>query len=106
MAVTADGPLPALPAAVEVAAYRITAEAVANAVRHGQATTCTVNISASPGRLVLAIADNGTGIDPAAVPGVGLQSMRDRADELGGELAVSTGPAGTTIRGWLPLEPT
>ena len=103
--VSADGPLPALPAAVEVAAYRISAEAVANAVRHARATACTVNISASPGRLVIAIADNGTGIDPEAVPGVGLQSMRDRADELGGEFAVSTGPAGTTIRGWLPLEP-
>jgi signal transduction histidine kinase len=103
--VTADEPLPALPAAVEVAAYRISAEAVANAMRHGRATACTVSISAAPGRLLLAIDDNGTGIDPQAVPGVGLQSMRDRAGELGGGLSVDTGPAGTAIRSWLPLPP-
>jgi signal transduction histidine kinase len=102
--VAADGPLPALPAAVEVAAYRISAEAVANAVRHGRATFCTVGLSASPDGLAVAITDNGTGIDPSAVPGVGLQSMRDRAGELGGKLTVDTGPAGTTIRGWLPLQ--
>jgi signal transduction histidine kinase len=102
--VAADGPLPALPAAVEVAAYWISAEAVANAVRHSRATACTVGISAAPDGLVVAITDNGTGIDPRAVPGVGLQSMRDRAGELGGKLTVDTGPAGTTIRGWLPLQ--
>jgi signal transduction histidine kinase len=96
--------LPALPAAVEVAAYRISAEAVANAVRHGRATVCTVAVSAAPGRLLVTIEDNGTGIDPQAVRGVGLQSMRDRAAELGGGLSVDTGSAGTTIRGWLPLQ--
>ena len=101
--VTASEPLPALPAAVEVAAYRISAEAVTNAIRHGRATACAVSISAAPGRLLLAIDDNGTGIGPQAVPGVGLQSMRDRAGELGGGLRVNTGPAGTAIRSWLPL---
>ena len=102
-AVTTAGALPPLPAAVEVAAYRIASEAVANAFRHGQATTCTVQLSADGAHLHLDVCDNGTGIAPDAVPGVGLASMRDRAAELGGDLSVETGPSGTALHGRLPL---
>ncbi len=101
--VTTDGPLPPLPAAVEVAAYRIAGEAVANAFRHGQATTCTVRLSADHDHLDLDVGDDGTWIPPDATPGVGLASMRDRAAELGGVLSIETGPAGTTVHGRLPL---
>ena len=104
MRITVTGTLPPLPAAVEVAAYRIAGEAVANAFRHGQATMCTVQLSADHDHLCLDVGDNGTGIPPAATPGVGLASMRDRAAELGGELTIETGPSGTTVRGRLPLK--
>ena len=73
------GTLPPLPAAVEVAAYRIASEAVANAFRHGHATACTVQLSADDASLHLNVRDDGTGIPPDAVPGIGLASMRDRA---------------------------
>jgi signal transduction histidine kinase len=96
--------LPELPAAVEVAAYRIVTESVANAVRHGHPTRCAVRIAAGDGDLVLTIADNGSGIAADAVPGVGLASMTERAAEVGGSLNVQTAPTGTTITARLPLE--
>ena len=95
--------LPELPAAVEVAAYRIITEAVANAVRHGRPTHCDVAISTHDTDLVLTIADDGSGIDADATPGVGLASMRDRAAEVGGLLDVQSSPAGTTITARLPV---
>jgi signal transduction histidine kinase len=93
-----------LPAAVEVAAYRIVTESVANAVRHGSPTSCTVRIAAGDGDLVLTVADNGSGIAPDAVPGVGLASMTERAAEVGGSLDVQSSSTGTTITARLPLE--
>lgn len=97
------GTLPPLPAAVEVAAYRIASEAVANAFRHGHATACTVQLSADHAGLHLEVRDDGTGIPPDALPGVGLASMRDRAAELGGELSIGSGPSGTALHARLPL---
>ena len=96
--------LPQLPAAVEVAAYRIVTESVANAVRHGRPTHCGVTFSAADGSLTLRIVDDGTGIAPDATPGVGLASMRERAAEVGGTLNVESGSTGTTITACLPLE--
>jgi signal transduction histidine kinase len=98
-------PLPALPAAVEVAAYRIITESVANAVRHGRPDHCDVSIGTHGADLILTVADDGSGIAPDATPGVGLASMRDRAAEVGGTLDVQSGPAGTTITARLPLGP-
>lgn len=96
--------LPELPAAVEVAAYRIVTESVANAVRHGRPSQCVVTLSAADTTLALTIADDGSGIAPDAIPGVGLASMRERAAEVGGTLVLDTGPDGTTINARLPLE--
>jgi signal transduction histidine kinase len=96
--------LPELPAAVEVAAYRIVTESVANAVRHGQPTSCLVRITTNDDDLVLTVADNGSGIASDAVPGVGLASMSERAAEVGGSLEVQSAPTGTTITARLPLE--
>jgi len=93
-----------LPAAVEVAAYRIVAEALRNARRHARAGRVDVRVSAEPGTLVVEIADDGRGLDEASPPGVGLRSMRERTTELGGAFAVgarSTG--GTVVRAELPL---
>ena len=72
MAVIAE-PLPPLRAAVEVAAYRIAAEAVANAVRHAEAArACRVFLGGSGEDLLVEIADDGRGVPADAVPGVGL----------------------------------
>ncbi|MGY1618526.1 sensor histidine kinase [Geodermatophilus sp. SYSU D00691] len=99
------GELPELRAAVEVAAYRIATEAVANAVRHAEATACRVTLAAEDGDLLVEVADDGRGVPDDAVPGVGTTSMRERAAELGGTLEVVTAPgAGTTVRARLPLE--
>lgn len=76
------GAVDALPAAVEVAAFRIVAEAMNNAARHSGATTCTVNICASD-MLELEVVDNGCSANPWR-PGVGINSMRERAAELSG----------------------
>jgi len=95
--------LPALPAAVEVAIYRITAEALTNVVRHAGARTCRVRLVVAE-RVELTISDDGRGLPADAVAGVGLISMRERAAELGGECAITSGAGeGTSVRVWLPL---
>ena len=95
--VTIDAPsmLPPLPAAVEVAAYRIVQEAVANCLRHAGATECVVVLTVN-GSLILEIRDNGRGLPSVTPPGVGLASMSERAAELGGECRVSAAPGGGT----------
>jgi signal transduction histidine kinase len=89
---------------VEVAAYRVVSEAVTNALRHARCSVCTVDLGAADGGLLLEVRDDGAGIAPDAVPHVGLESMRERAVEVGGRLEIDTGAHGTTVRAWLPLE--
>jgi signal transduction histidine kinase len=104
--VQASDNIPPLPAAVEVAAYRITLEAINNVVRHAQARTCVVNLDFSDALLLL-IRDDGKGIAETVEAGVGLASMRERALELGGTCEVKTGPDfGTRIEAVLPLPDT
>jgi signal transduction histidine kinase len=103
--VEVDAPpsLPALPAAVEVAAYRIITEAMTNVARHAAARTCTVRLSADTA-LRIEIADDGRGLPEHPRPGVGLTSMRERAAELGGACSTESRPgAGTLISIRLPL---
>lgn len=97
-------PLPELPAAVEVAAYRIAVEAVTNAVRHAGARTCAVRLTAAE-RLTVEVTDDGQGLhDPSRPGGTGLESMRERAEEVGGELWLAAAqPRGTVVRAELPL---
>jgi signal transduction histidine kinase len=95
--VVAPGTLPALPAATEVAAYRIVAEAMANAVRHSGCDDCLVTVTGEDGWLRLEIRDDGTGLLPDAAAGVGLQSIRERAGEVGGRLEMSERPGGGTV---------
>lgn len=96
--------LPSLPAAVEVAAFRIASEALANAVRHSGATTIRLSLAGEPGGLTVEVRDDGRGIEPDRVAGVGLRSMRERAEELGGHAEVSCPPGGGThVRAWLPV---
>lgn len=103
--VTVEAPerLPDLPAAIEVAAYRIAVEALTNAVRHSGARQCRVRIAEGDGLLV-EVLDDGLGLPPDAPPGVGLESMRQRAAEVGGRCIIERRPAGgTQVRAWLPL---
>ena len=96
--------LPELPAAVEVAAFRIAQEAIANTTRHARASECTVEVSVN-GALVVSVRDNGCGAPPTG-GGTGLRSMRDRADQLGGACTVTFQRGhGTTVRAELPLGP-
>jgi signal transduction histidine kinase len=98
--------LPPLPAAVEVAVYRIVQEALTNVARHAHARTCLIRLSVDRGSGVLEveITDDGAGIPGERVAGVGLSSMRERAEELGGTLAVGPGTeGGTRVLARLPL---
>jgi two-component system NarL family sensor kinase len=102
--VAVPAPLPPLPAAVEVAAYRIAVEAMTNASRHAPGAAIEVSLSVN-GRLELRVADAGTGLPPGFRAGVGLRSMRERAAELGGECVLDPrDPHGTVVRASLPLE--
>jgi two-component system, NarL family, sensor kinase len=84
--------------------YRIITEAVTNTVRHAEARRCRVGIAATDAGLVVEVADDGRGAgDRRSSPaGHGLSTMRERAEELGGTLTV-TSNAGTVVRASLPL---
>jgi signal transduction histidine kinase len=102
-----EGPeeLPPLPAAVEVAAYRIALEALTNVIRHASARQCVVRLelNRANGWLCLEIQDDGRGLPAAARRGVGLNSMRERAEELGGSWIIeSVLQGGTRIEARLP----
>jgi signal transduction histidine kinase len=93
-----------LPAAVEVAAYRITLEAVNNALRHSGAKTCAVMLRRELDGLRVRISDSGAGLAEDHATGVGLFSMRERAEELGGTCIVTSRPgSGTTVDAVLPI---
>jgi signal transduction histidine kinase len=96
--------LDALPAAIEVAAYRIASEALTNVSRHAGATSCRVRLTVEGSALVVEIADDGVGIRAETAAGVGLVSMRERAEELGGRCRVwCPNGRGTVVRAELPL---
>ena len=102
--ITVDAPdsLPPLPAAVEVAAYRIVQEALTNVARHARARSCTVQLAVEPDSVLLEIADDGQGMTGHRA-GVGLQAMQERAAELGGSCRITSRPgAGTTVAALLP----
>jgi signal transduction histidine kinase len=95
----------ALPAAVEIAAYRIAVEALTNAARHSQAHRCEVVVEMGASEVHVTVSDDGIGLDPARPPQVGLWSMRERAAEVGGRCAVTARPGGgTVVRATLPLD--
>lgn len=103
--VEAVGELDGLPAAVEVAAYRIVSEALANVVRHAEASHVTVRLQAGAA-LEVEVRDNGVGIPLQTPAGVGLVSLHERAAELGGQVSVGCPDGrGTVVRAMLPLHP-
>jgi signal transduction histidine kinase len=102
VAVEAPEHLPALPAAVEVAAYRIVQEALTNVARHAHARACTIRLAITDAFQV-EISDDGVGFRLESGAGVGLLSMRERAAEAGGSCLVESAPGrGTRILVHLP----
>jgi signal transduction histidine kinase len=90
--------LPRLSAAVEVAVYRIAQEATLNVIKHAHAQLCTLRLSyqAMTSCLQIEVIDDGVGLPQPVISGVGLQSMRERAEELGGRFTAKTGMSGGT----------
>jgi signal transduction histidine kinase len=90
---------------VEVAAYYLVSEALANAAKHAGASLVTVLVAAGDGRLVATVRDDGRGgADPAG--GSGLTGLRDRVEAIGGRLSIASPPGGgTTLAAELPLAP-
>ncbi|ACZ83578.1 Histidine kinase [Streptosporangium roseum DSM 43021] len=104
-AVTVDGALDDLPAAVEVAAYRIAQEALTNARRHAGPATVLIRLRRLPGELRVEVADDGVGLPESPAAGVGLTSMRERAAEVGGSCVIGRRPGGgTEVTARLPTE--
>ncbi|OPG12893.1 hypothetical protein B1L11_11650 [Microbispora sp. GKU 823] len=107
VAVSAEGDLGSLPAAVEVATYRIVSEALTNVVRHSGAAHCDITLAAQERMLEVTVRDDGSGIGVDVTAGVGMLSLRERAAELGGDCEVVCPPGGgTLVRARLPLEET
>lgn len=103
VSVEAPDNLPALPAAIEVAAYRIVQEALTNVTRHAQARTCIVRLSLSD-VLQVEILDDGIGLPAEREAGVGLLSMRERAAELSGTCVIEKrNGSGTRSSAQLPF---
>jgi signal transduction histidine kinase len=93
-----------LPAAVEVAAYRIVLEALTNTVRHAEARRCSVALRLGDD-LEVEVTDDGVGLPMTPRAGVGLTAMRERAAELGGTCAITPGPdGGTTVHARIPFQ--
>jgi signal transduction histidine kinase len=95
-----------LPATVETALFRIVQEAVNNAIKHAEAQAVDVSLVREKGGVRLSVADDGQGFDPQAPRSgkqVGLWSMRERMEQLGGEFELQSAPGqGTTLTAWVP----
>ncbi|MFI5615627.1 GAF domain-containing sensor histidine kinase [Amycolatopsis sp. NPDC051903] len=90
---------------VETAAYYVVAEALTNAAKHAHATTAEVHVAASEGLLCVRVRDDGRG-GADGTRGSGLTGLNDRAEALGGRMALHSPPgAGTTLQVQLPVEP-
>jgi signal transduction histidine kinase len=94
--------LPALPAAIEVAAYRIVQESVTNVLRHARAGHVEVALACHGDALLVVVRDDGRGLANGVVAGVGLTSIRERVRDVGGRVTIRS-DAGTTVEAVLPV---
>jgi len=98
---------PDIPITVKEAIYRVSLEAIHNVVKHAHATTVDLHLAQQGQLMNLEIRDDGVGFDPASVPSghFGLQTMRERIDQLDGQIQVSSHPGeGTRVTLSIPLE--
>jgi NarL family two-component system sensor histidine kinase LiaS len=93
-----------LPPAVEDALFRVTEEALANVARHSSASRVRVTLAGDANAAQLEIVDDGKGFEIRRTrPGIGLQSMRERVEALGGTMTVESGAKGTRLSLRVPL---
>jgi two-component system, NarL family, sensor kinase len=104
--ITPVGTLDRLPASVEDEAYRIVSAALANVAEHAGASTCEVRLVQDAGQLEITVVDDGAGISPDVVPGIGLDSMRNRCERRGGSFRTEPLCPGTRVVAVLPVEDT
>jgi signal transduction histidine kinase len=105
---THDAVPPELPREVTVSLFRVVQEALHNALKYSKARTITIKLTGADGGLTLTIADDGVGFDAAGAvrTGLGLTSMQERVQALGGTLAIRSRPgAGTTLDIRVPTPP-
>jgi signal transduction histidine kinase len=99
--------LPPLPTGVPLAAYRTAQEALTNISKHAFATRVEVDLTVAGRVLSLEISDNGRGLnreDLAKTRSFGIRGLRERAEQIGGWVDLSSGPAGTTLILSVPLD--
>lgn len=102
--VQAEAELEPLPAAIEMAAYRLTQEALTNVVKHARAGHCEVRLWRDADALLIQVTDDGLGLPSGYRAGVGINAIRERATEIGGSASVTPGPEkGTVVFARLPL---
>lgn len=97
---------PDVPEDAALCIFRVTQEALRNAVKHSAARNIAISVAWTPSRLTLRIADDGSGFDPLASPstGLGMLTMRERVELVGGRLTVETAQGqGTLIEAALPI---
>jgi signal transduction histidine kinase len=101
--------IPALPTTIALSMYRFAQEALTNIAKHADANQVIVQLTQENGNIRLSIADNGRGFkyDPESLGsnGIGLVSMQERIDLIGGVLEITTAPGlGTRLVATVPLE--
>jgi signal transduction histidine kinase len=102
--VAAEGVSEDLPEDHKTCIYRVVQEALHNCVQHSQASMVRVNVQQEPGRILLAIQDDGKGFDPRQERGIGLLGMQERVSHLGGTFSVESLPgSGAMVCIVLPL---
>ncbi|ACU76172.1 histidine kinase [Catenulispora acidiphila DSM 44928] len=94
-----------LTATVQVVTLRVAQEALANVRKHARAASVTVWLTYGADRLTLAVEDDGVGMPEAPCGGFGMRSMRERVEQVGGELTITSAPgAGTRVEAEVPYE--
>ncbi|WNV83949.1 ATP-binding protein [Umezawaea sp. Da 62-37] len=102
--VVPSGRLDDIPPSIVSAAYLVVSEALANVAHHAEAAECRIDVVVTACGLELTITDDGRGIPEDRVPGVGLESMKERCQVLGGEFGVERSDTGTRVRARIPFE--
>lgn len=101
-----------LPREIETTIFRIVQESLTNVHRHSGSTTAEVHLRRECGRISVEICDNGKGLETknyrtysgVVTPGVGIQGMRERVRQLGGQFDIQSGETGTSVSATLPLD--
>ena len=94
-----------LPQEVETALFRVVQEALANIHRHSGSSTASIQLVRGPTNVTLAVTDAGRGIRSDTPPGVGIASMRERVQQLGGGLDIGSANGRTTVKAVIPISP-